>query len=178
MPSRRSAYADGASEGAVHWHVLRVTKRRLSSPAGDQPRSRLPLVADARVGARTSCAARWSEGTSPLAAHRPVALFYSCPRAATSPQKKFLEPEFHFCMPGKVRGYPASITLASLIGSGSSPPESDLATAPATPPAGAVPRPACVVCVRRRPQPSGSLLSSTAAVALAPAGVARAAPSG
>ena len=36
-------------------------------------------------------------------------------------------------------GYPASFALASVIGSGSSPPESDLATAPATPPAGAVP---------------------------------------
>jgi len=54
-----------------------VTKRRLISPAGDQPRSRLPPAADARVGARTSCAARWPRGTSPLADQRSVGLFYS-----------------------------------------------------------------------------------------------------
>src|SRR6476469_5204441 len=96
VPGAPPAYANGASEGAVHWHVLRVTKRRLLLPAGDQPRSRLPPAADARVGARTSCAARWSEGTSPLAARWSVGLFYSCRDPATTPEKKFLGAAFHF----------------------------------------------------------------------------------
>src|SRR3954451_18211419 len=57
-------------------------------------------------------------------------------------------------------GYPASFALAFPIGSGSSPPESDLATPPAPPPAGAVPCPAGFLV--RCPHDVGPAASSTA----------------
>src|SRR5207302_1706726 len=90
-------------------------------------------------------------GTSPNALGWSVASFYTCPAPVASPEfsavslassrvpEKVWLTAFHRCAGGQVlsnRGF-----ARALDGSGSSPPESDLATAPATPPAGAVPRP-------------------------------------
>src|SRR3954469_23197893 len=52
---------------AAHWHVSRVTKRRLcltgrgALPGGSVPWTRRPPAADTRVGARVSCAAPQSD---------------------------------------------------------------------------------------------------------------------
>src|SRR3954452_14188094 len=52
---------------AAHWHVPRVTKRRLcltgrgALPGGAVPWTRRPPAADTRVGARVSCAVPRSE---------------------------------------------------------------------------------------------------------------------
>jgi len=63
--------------------------RRLWSLAGDQPRSRLPFVADARVGARFPCAVpavgRISAVRRPLA---PWGMLYSGPPRLTSPSPR------------------------------------------------------------------------------------------
>jgi len=136
--------------------------RRLISPAGDQPRTRLPQRLDARVGARSSCAARAVKGTTPHAPFGPYLLSRPVTGACIAPEL----PDFgcHPChcrprpdrpttdLPGEeispglgllhegrgISRLPVSACACVPDGSGSSPPESDLATAPATPPAGAV----------------------------------------
>src|SRR4051794_21088982 len=99
-------------------------------------------------------------GTSPNAPGWSVGSFYTWPTSLPSPEfspgalvhlnslKKILAAGFHRWGIGQVlsnRGF-----TRALDGSGSSPPESDLATAPATPPAGVVPCPGSFL-VRRHP---------------------------
>jgi hypothetical protein len=70
---------------AAHWHGHRVTMRRLVSSAGDKPRTRLPSAADARVGARSSCAVRVEGGNCAQRTVRAVGQLYPYGRALPSP---------------------------------------------------------------------------------------------
>src|SRR4051794_5221826 len=135
---------------AAHWHVSRVTKRRLSlTGRGGCPglgcllRLTPAWVPGFRARPTERSERRRTRWDGPWVRSIPAPARWLAPnfrreRAGDAPLRKVWCTTFHRGGDGQVqsnRGF-----ARALDGSGSSPPESDLATAPATPPAGAVPR--------------------------------------
>src|SRR5438874_1173127 len=139
--SCRRAYVRTAPLGdAVHWHGHRVTMRRLIIAGRGQAPDSATSAADARVGARSSCAARASKGAMPLALRGPYPLSSATGRPCLDPKMTRLSigrnlpgARFADVGGGKSPRYPASATLVSLTGP-ARPPRSRISRRPPLPP--------------------------------------------